>query len=102
MKHIISMNIFEKIDYSEIHDYFYLVTNIDMIKKYDTINSGYLEDVIGVSDSPNIVNRWLDVRDILLIFPRKEFLLLNNDVIKKIDYFNYDGIMKIMHSYIVE
>jgi hypothetical protein len=65
--------------------WFYLVLRFE--KAWDSLLKMEFDGVIGVSDNPNIINSWFDIRDTLLIMNGEEFLKLNPNV-HKVDYDN--------------
>ena len=83
MKHI---QLFE--DFRILKDtpkWFYLVLRIS--KAWESLLKMEFDGLIGISDNPNIIKNWFDIRDTLLIMRGDEFLKLNTDVFK-VDYGN--------------
>lgn len=70
-------------------DYFFLVTRDIFL---DQITNRKLGNLQGISSSPEIINKWFDIRDIMIVMPKEETLRLND--IKEIKYFDYDLLTK--------
>ncbi len=65
--------------------WFYLVLRVD--KAWDSLLKMEFDGLTGISDNPEIINYWFDVRDTLLIMKGDEFLKLNPNI-HKVDYNN--------------
>ncbi len=70
--------------------WFYLVLRFE--KAWDSLLKKEFDGVVGVSDNPQIINSWFDIRDTLLIMNGDEFLKLNPNV-HKIDYENPNSLV---------
>ena len=67
-------------------DKFYLVLR-DNIKTFESLSQLEFKGLKGISDNPNIINSFFDIRPILLVMDGKEVLKLNKNL-QKIDYEN--------------
>jgi hypothetical protein len=72
-----------KLSTDNYEKYYYLVLkfNEDTLKN---LLSGKLKDLVGISDSTNIINGYFDIRDILLVMPKESVQALND--VEKVRY----------------
>lgn len=80
----------EDIHYESFHKpkWFFLVSRKPYLEK---INSMKLEGVMGISSSPEIINRWFDIRDVMIVMPSDKLIEMNN--LHPVYYYNPDQLV---------
>jgi hypothetical protein len=68
--------------------WFFLVSRKNHLDKIGTME---LDGLSGISGSPDIINKWMDVRDVMLIMPGDKLLEMND--IHPVYYYNPDQLV---------
>lgn len=71
--------------------YYYLVLRLNE-KTFENLISGKFKNLKGISDNVEIINRFFDIRDILLIMDKKSVKELND--IEEVKYYDIDFLVK--------
>lgn len=78
--------------YAENYNKFYYLVLRSKESTIESLNDGKFVGLVGISDSEKIIDAFFDVRDILLVMPKKDTESINNKSLKKINYSDIDDI----------